>query len=58
MVHHSVNYLVIQVWKELLKLLKCLLEICDRKNNIIIFCGKGNNGGDGLAVCRMLMDGV
>lgn len=28
----------------------------DRKKNIIVFCGKGNNGGDGLAISRMLLD--
>ncbi len=28
----------------------------DRKAGITFFCGKGNNGGDGLAVCRLLMD--
>ncbi len=28
----------------------------DRKKNILIFCGKGNNGGDGLVISRMLFD--
>ena len=28
----------------------------DRKKSILIFCGKGNNGGDGLAIARMLLD--
>ena len=31
-------------------------KFAERKSNIIIFCGKGNNGGDGLAVARLLMD--
>ena len=26
------------------------------KQNIIILCGKGNNGGDGLAIARVLKD--
>src|SRR5690606_20329714 len=26
----------------------------DRKLNITLFCGKGNNGGDGLAIARLL----
>ncbi|RRN76236.1 bifunctional ADP-dependent NAD(P)H-hydrate dehydratase/NAD(P)H-hydrate epimerase, partial [Pseudoxanthomonas sp. SGD-10] len=26
----------------------------DKKLNITIFCGKGNNGGDGLAIARLL----
>ncbi|MFC5284271.1 NAD(P)H-hydrate dehydratase [Pedobacter alpinus] len=28
----------------------------DRKKHILIFCGKGNNGGDGLVISRMLFD--
>src|SRR6187399_2943746 len=26
------------------------------KQNIVILCGKGNNGGDGLAIARILRD--
>jgi NAD(P)H-hydrate repair Nnr-like enzyme with NAD(P)H-hydrate epimerase domain len=31
-------------------------KLTDRKKQILIFCGKGNNGGDGLAIARMLID--
>jgi NAD(P)H-hydrate epimerase len=31
-------------------------KFMDRKNSMIIFCGKGNNGGDGLAIARLLLD--
>ena len=27
----------------------------DKKNQVYIFCGNGNNGGDGLAIARMLI---
>lgn len=32
-----------------------LNHFTDRKKSIAVFCGKGNNGGDGLAIARMLI---
>lgn len=32
-----------------------LSKFTDRKKTILVFCGKGNNGGDGLAISRMLI---
>ncbi|TAH01487.1 MAG: NAD(P)H-hydrate dehydratase [Sphingobacteriales bacterium] len=32
-----------------------LSKFTERKKTISVFCGKGNNGGDGLAIARMLI---
>lgn len=37
----------------------CFNWLCEHQyseNNFVIFCGKGNNGGDGLAIARMLAE--
>ena len=33
-----------------------LLKNCDPTKTIVFFCGNGNNGGDGLAIARMLQE--
>ncbi len=35
---------------------KWLLDHFNNSNSFIIFCGKGNNGGDGLAIARILIE--
>jgi len=37
-----------------LALKKKILKIAKKKHNILIVCGKGNNGADGLALARLL----
>lgn len=32
-----------------------IMQCADKKNTILIVCGTGNNGGDGLAIGRMLL---
>src|SRR5688572_24301869 len=32
-----------------------IASLVDRKQKLVVFCGKGNNGGDGLAISRMLL---
>src|SRR5690349_10956549 len=38
------------------KCVEWLLTTGYSKKNFTIFCGKGNNGGDGLAIARMLTE--
>jgi ADP-dependent NAD(P)H-hydrate dehydratase / NAD(P)H-hydrate epimerase len=35
---------------------KRLIKLYTREHRFVCFCGKGNNGGDGLAIARLLLD--
>ncbi|MDO9000916.1 MAG: NAD(P)H-hydrate dehydratase [Bacteroidota bacterium] len=35
---------------------KRIMKLINTEDELIIFCGKGNNGGDGLAITRLLLE--
>ncbi|MDX2045661.1 MAG: NAD(P)H-hydrate dehydratase [Chitinophagaceae bacterium] len=51
--HESVDSLLLME-RAAARCTEWLLKNCNNANQFMIFCGKGNNGGDGLAIARIL----
>ncbi len=60
--HEADSYTILNEPTNSIDLMECaarqfvsiLLSHCDARSEFCIFCGLGNNGGDGLAIARML----